>query len=72
MQDHADQQGMTRFLPMIATLKRAFRIDKNVCNVLDIANFVFAAPHRHKRIVPGRATVGRIKARAAGKTRPPS
>ena len=39
VKDHADEQRMAGLFPMGATFKRAFRIDQNVSDVLNVADF---------------------------------
>jgi len=41
------------FLPMVAPFERAFGIDEDVCDVLDVANLMLAAPDFQQRIVSG-------------------
>ena len=61
MQDGADQQGMTGLLPMVPLFERAFGIDQDVGDVLDVADFPFAAAHFEQRIVGRRFGVGWIE-----------
>jgi hypothetical protein len=44
MQDGADKERVAGLLPMIPPLQRAFRIDQDVGDVLDVADFPFAPP----------------------------
>ena len=53
MEDRADQQRMAGLLPMIAPLERAFRIDQDVGDVLDVADLPLAAADLEQRIVGG-------------------
>ena len=53
MQDGADQQRVAGLLPMVAALKRAFRIDQHVGDVLDVADFPLAAANLKQRVVGG-------------------
>ena len=61
MQDGADQQRVAGLLPMVAALKRAFRIDQHVGDILDVADFPFAAANLEQRIVGGGRRVGRVE-----------
>ena len=61
MQDGADQQRMAGLLPVIAPLQRAFGIDQDVGDVLDVADFPFAAADLEQRIVGGARGIGRIE-----------
>ena len=44
MQDGADQEGVTGLLPMVTPLERAFRVDENVGDILNVAHFGVATP----------------------------
>src|SRR4051812_38331569 len=46
---------------MVAPLERAFRVDENVGDVLDVADFLRAATNLEQRIVARRAHIRRIK-----------
>jgi hypothetical protein len=70
--DRADQQRMARLLPMIAAVERAFGIDEDVGDVLDVADLVRAAPYLDQRIVARRAGVGRIKQEAVREAATPA
>ena len=61
VEDRADQQAVAGFLPMVAPFERAFGIDQDVGDVLDITNLPFAAPHFQQRVVGRRFRVGRIE-----------
>ena len=61
MQDGADQQRVAGLLPVVAALQRAFRIDQHVGDVLDVADFPFAAAHLEQRIVGGGRRIGRVE-----------
>ena len=59
MQDGADQQRVAGLLPVVPPFERAFRVDQDVGDVLDVAHLPFAAAHLQQRIVGGaRALVG--------------
>ena len=61
MQDGADQQRVAGLLPMVAALKRAFRIDQHVGDVLDIADFPLAAANLEQRVVGGGGRIGGVE-----------
>ena len=65
MQDDADEERMARLLPMIAPFERAFRIDQDVGDILDVAHFLGPAPHGHQRVIARAVAVGRIEPDAA-------
>jgi hypothetical protein len=44
MQDGADQEGVTGLLPMATPLERAFRVDENVGDILNVTHFGVATP----------------------------
>ena len=72
MQDRADQERMAGLLPMIAPLERAFGIDQDVGDVLDVAHLAFAAADLEQRIVGGDSRVGRIEQQHAAEPRAPA
>src|ERR1700730_3515411 len=72
MQDGADEECMTRFLPMVAPFQRTLRIDQDVGNVLHIAYFMLTAPYFEQRVVGGRTCVGWIEQQAMREPRAPS
>ena len=53
MQDRADKQRMAGLLPMAPAFQRAFGIDQNVGDVLDVADLCIAAANLQQRIVGG-------------------
>jgi hypothetical protein len=53
MENRADEERMAGLLPMIAALQRAFGVDEDIGDVLDIADFPFAAPDLQQGIVGG-------------------
>ena len=53
MQDGADQQRVAGLLPMDSPFQRAFRIDQDVGDVLDIADLVRPLAHFQQRVVAG-------------------
>jgi len=61
MEDGADEQRVARLFPVVTPLDRALGIDQNVCDVLDVAYLLGATPDLEKRVVRGRARVGRIE-----------
>src|SRR5215831_1633600 len=64
MKDRPNKQRVTRLLPVIALLERAFRIDENIGDVLNIAHFMQSAPNFKQRVVCGRANISRIEEQA--------
>ncbi len=63
--------GCDWFLPMIATLQRAFRIDQDVRDILNVADFVDAAADFQQRVGGRALRIGRIE-QAMGELRAPS
>src|SRR3546814_14106900 len=63
---------MAGFLPMIAPLERTFRVDKDVGDVLNVADFVFAAADFEQRIVMRRSRVGRVEQQCMAETCAPA
>ena len=63
---------MAGLLPMVPPLQRAFGIDQHVGDVLDVADFPFAAAHLEQRIVGGALRVGRIEQQHAAEPRAPA
>ena len=61
MQDHADQQRVAGLLPMVPLVERAFGIDQDVGDVLDVADLPVAAPDLQQRIVGGGFGIRRIE-----------
>jgi hypothetical protein len=72
MKDGADQERMGGALPVIALLARAFGIDQDVGDVLDIAHLVRALPHLEQRVVARSLGIGRIEQQAMGELCPPA
>ena len=68
MEDGADQQRVAGLLPMAAAFKRAFGIDQDVGDVLDVADLVRAFAHFEQRVVAGTARIGRIEQQAVRET----
>ena len=56
VKDDADQERVAGLFPVIAPLERAFRIDQDVGDVLDVADFVEALADFKQRIVAGAAS----------------
>ena len=61
VQDGADEKRMRRLLPMVPLVERAFGIDQDVGDVLDVADLPFTPPHLEQRIVGGGLCIGRIE-----------
>ena len=61
VQDGTGQQGVGRLVPMITQLLGTFRIDQDIGDVLDVADFPFAAADLEQRVVGRRLGVGRIE-----------
>ena len=72
MENRADKERMTGLLPMVAPLKRAFGIDKDIGDVLDVPDFISAATDLKQRIVARRARIGRIEKQAMREARTPA
>ena len=45
MENRADKERMTGLFPMVAPFERAFGIDEDIGDVLDVADLMRAAPH---------------------------
>src|SRR5690606_31086535 len=71
MQDGANQQGMRSFLPVVAALQRAFRVHKDLGNILHIADFMGTAPHFQQGVVRRRLGISGIAQQAGGERSPP-
>src|ERR1700722_9094110 len=63
---------MARLLPVVATLQRALRVDEDISDVLDVADFPLAPADLEQRIVGGAGGVGRIEQQNAAEPRPPA
>jgi hypothetical protein len=72
MENGANQQSVTGLFPMIAPFKRAFGIDQDIGDVLDIAHFTVAAAHLDQRVVSRRCRIGRIEQQHAAETGTPA
>ncbi len=72
VEDGADQQRVAGLLPMVAPLERAFGIDEDVGDVLDVADLVRAAADLEQRVVAGRAGVCRVEQQAMREARAPA
>ncbi|MNQ36079.1 hypothetical protein D3C85_495900 [compost metagenome] len=72
VQDGADQQCMAGFLPVVAPLQGALRVDQDVGDVLHVSHLVGATTHLEQRVVGRRSRVGRVEQQAVGKARAPS
>ena len=57
---------------MVSSLERAFGIDEHICDILDIADFPFAAPDLEWRVVGGAVGIGRIEEQHAAEAGAPS
>ncbi|MNF83460.1 hypothetical protein D3C84_657850 [compost metagenome] len=63
---------MAGFLPVVAPLQGALRVDQDVGDVLHVAHFVGATTHLEQRVVGRRSRVGRVEQQAVGKARAPA
>ena len=61
VQDGADQQRVAGFFPVVPLLQRAFWVDQDIGDVLDVADLPLAAADLEQRIVGGRLRVRRIE-----------
>jgi hypothetical protein len=52
---------MARLFPVVAPLERALGVDQHVGDILDVADFPFAAPHLEEGIIGGARSIGRIE-----------
>ena len=67
MQDCADQKAVAGFFPVVAPLQRAFGIDKNIGNVLNVAHLIRPFTYLQQRIVTRRTRIGRVEQQAMRK-----
>ena len=58
---------MSGLLPMTPAFERALGVDKDIRDILDVADFVGAFTDLKQRIVPGTARVGRVEQQAMRK-----
>ena len=65
MKNSAHEQRMACFFPMRASLKRALRVDKHICNILNVPHFPLAASYFKQRVIGVRENIGWIKAQHA-------
>ena len=72
VQDRADKQRVARLLPVVAALQRAFGVDQDVGDVLDVADLAIAAAHLQQRIVGVRVRAGRIELQHPAEARAPA
>jgi hypothetical protein len=72
VENRADQKRMAGLLPMVAAFERAFGIDQNVGDILDVAHLVGAPANFEQRIISCRARIGRIEEQAVRKALPPA
>ena len=61
MKDGADEERMAGFFPVIPFVQRAFGVDEDVGNVLDVAHLPLAAAHLEQRIVGRGLWVGWVE-----------
>ncbi|MCY1374689.1 hypothetical protein D9M69_620490 [compost metagenome] len=71
MQDGADQQSMAGFLPVVTPLERAFRVDQDVGDILDIAHLMVATTHFQQRVVARRCHIRGVEQQAVREARAP-
>ena len=72
VENGADQQRVARLLPMVAAFERAFGIDQDVGDILDVAYLIGTAAHFEQRIVARRSRVGGIEQQAVREARAPT
>ena len=60
VEDRADQQRMAGFLPMVAPLECAFRVNQDIGDILNVADLLDAPTDFEQRIIFGRGCVGRV------------
>ena len=72
MEDGSDEEAVAGLLPMVAAFERAFGIDENVGDVLDIADFVGAATDLEQRVVMRGARIGRVEQQRMAEARTPA
>jgi hypothetical protein len=72
VEDCSDQQRVRGFLPMVAPFERAFGIDQDIGDVLDVADLLDAAADLEQRVVPGRQRISRVEQKAVREARTPA
>src|ERR1700712_1289529 len=72
MQDCANEQGVTGFLPMIPALERAFGINENVGDILGVPDLAVALADLKQRIIGRARLIGRIEQQHRSKAGPPT
>jgi hypothetical protein len=72
VEDRTDEEGVAGLFPMIAFLQGTFRVDQDVGDVLNIANFPLTATDLEQRIVGGALGIGRIEQQDTAEASPPS
>ena len=72
VEDGADEQRVARLFPVVTPFDRAFGVDQNIRNVLDVAYLLGAAPDLEKRVVRRRPRIRRIEQQAMREPRPPT
>ena len=72
MQHDCDEQRVARFVPVIAAFMATDRINKDVSNILDIADFELAFTHFKQWVVARGGLICRIKPDAGSKLRAPA
>src|SRR5437773_572865 len=61
MEDGANQERMTGLLPMVPFVQRAFGVDQDVGDILDVAHLPLPTPDLKQRIIGRGFWVGRIE-----------
>ena len=64
MENGPHEQCVASFLPMATAFQCAFWVDQNICDVLNISDFIAALANFQKWIVFGACWIGRIKQQA--------
>ena len=64
VEDHTNEQRMTRLLPVTSPFQTALGVDQDVGDVLDVADLVAAFAHLHEWVVSGARRIGRIEQQA--------
>ena len=61
VQDRADKQAVAGLFPVVALVERSFRVDQNIRDVLNVADFPFALADFEQGIVGRRSGISRIE-----------
>ena len=72
MKDHTNKERVAGFLPMGTAFQCAFRINQNIGDILNVADFRGAFAHFQKWVVASASRIGRVEQKAVRESRPPT